>query len=168
MSIQSKINRYLNSPAGQQRLQAERERILASGATHLANGKEIVTAETAAKLASELAAMISAAAAAVPGVDSSVGCSAPVRNGKCYAVDLSFTGDLGRASLYQGGISNIIALFNNGYSASAPVYGMWHGKHIKSLTSRPELGFMQNAVDEFNARYAGKYNVRVVLSGDYS
>ena len=46
-----------------------------------------------------------------------------------------------------GGITDIFALFNNGYSASNRVYGMWHGEHIGSLTSREPLHFIQDAVD---------------------
>lgn len=46
-----------------------------------------------------------------------------------------------------GGVTDMFALFNNGYSASNRVYGMWHGEHIGSLTSREPLHFIQDAVD---------------------
>lgn len=77
----------------------------------------------------------------------------------------------GRASLYPEkyvGVDNIVAIFNNGYTADNKVYGHWHGKYISSLDKRQGSFFMQKAVDEFMAKYGSKYDVTVSLDPLYN
>lgn len=77
----------------------------------------------------------------------------------------------GRASLYPkeyGGVDNIVAIFNNGYTAKNKVYGKWHGKYISSLDKRQGSFFMQKAVDEFMSKYSGEFDVCVELDPIYS
>ena len=111
----------------------------------------------------------------------------PVSNG-VYRVDLYFTDDLSRESLYSeqyDGVVNIIALFNNGYLASDTVYGFWDHHdytgewntlrtlpgddfaYVRSKIGRPALQFMQNAVNDFNTKYNGKYNAVATLDDIY-
>ncbi len=94
---------------------------------------------------------------------------------------VSFGGDLSRPSLVStsgsgsgsstgGGINDIVMLFNTGYEASRRVYGYysnWGASKrdpsegpsgdmvIASRQSRPGLGFLEAAVDAFNAAYGG-------------
>lgn len=79
-----------------------------------------------------------------------------------YQIQVSFTGDLHRDSLVPekyGGVDNIIALFNNGYSAGNTVYGIWHGEQIASLPTRPGIHFIASAVRNYMANYASEYGV---------
>ena len=103
---------------------------------------------------------------------------------ECY---IYFTDDLSRNSLEtddsQGeGINNIVALFNNGYVASAPKYGWWNGHsptgesvyrsgqnnnsaYVRSTQARPSLHFMQAAIEDFYKKYKSKYKMSVLLNG---
>ena len=77
----------------------------------------------------------------------------------------------GRASLYPEkyvGVDNIVAIFNNGYTADDKVYGNWHGKYISSLDKRQGSFFMQKAVGEFMAKYGSEYDVTVNLDPLYN
>ena len=47
------------------------------------------------------------------------------------------------------GVDDMAALFNNGWDASASVYGKWHGKNVWSLTHKDGAHFVENAVDSF-------------------
>lgn len=53
------------------------------------------------------------------------------------------------------GVDNIIALFDNGYSARQ-VFGFWENAGIftPSRASRPHLGFMQAELDDFMIKYS--------------
>lgn len=87
---------------------------------------------------------------------------------------VSFGGDLSRPSLVRsdgssaGGIEDIVMLFDQGYSASSRVYGYYSNwgalkrdpsegpsgdMVIVSRQSRPGLGFLEAAIDAFNAQY---------------
>lgn len=77
------------------------------------------------------------------------------------------TDEVWRDSLYSGGVTNIVALLNNGYHASKYVYGNWHGENIRSLKDRKGLHFMQDAIKEFNAKYGAKYGCKAELAEIY-
>lgn len=75
-----------------------------------------------------------------------------------------------RESLYPqkyAGVDNIVAIFNNGYTAGDFVYGKWHGNSVRSLDKRQGSFFMQKAVDQFLAAYS-EFDVSVDLSTEYS
>lgn len=79
-----------------------------------------------------------------------------------YQIGVWFAGNLHRDSLAPteyGGIDNIAALLNNGYSAGHTVYGMWHGDNIASLTQRDGAHFIDSAVRNYMANYASEYGV---------
>lgn len=79
-----------------------------------------------------------------------------------YQIDVWFSNNLHRDSLVPGkygGVDNIIALFNNGYSAGNTVYGIWHGEQIASLTERTGIHFIESAVRNYMANYASDYGV---------
>lgn len=94
-------------------------------------------------------------------------------NSTYYQLDINFPATvLKRTSLYPEeyeGIDNIIALFNNGYDARSYVYGHWAtaGKRVRSVTSRPALQFMQEAISNFNNTYGSQYSCRARLGDQY-
>lgn len=82
-----------------------------------------------------------------------------------YKVYIAFADDLSRQSLLSysasgartgEGIDNIISLFNTGYSARGAVHGFWENAGVDtwSVPYRPRLGFMEDAIDKFNMKYA--------------
>lgn len=81
-----------------------------------------------------------------------------------YKIELVFTDDLSRESLQPedyGGVTNIVAIFNNGYpenrskeEAISHITGWWHDKNVNALPYRQGLYFMQDAVNDFNENYA--------------
>lgn len=89
---------------------------------------------------------------------------APYRSGDQYYVDIVFNGNLYRESIVPeqyGGIDNIIALLNNGYTASHSVYGRWNsiGEEIYSIARRGGAHFINEAIRAFYNKYKTKYNL---------
>ena len=103
-----------------------------------------------------------------------------IKSSNYYVIDVVFDTDLYRPSLEPDrwdGVDNIIKLFDDGYSTGSftvgygrtvtgetfrktrqkQVRGYWPkaGKIVWSVSYRPHLGFMQEAIDWFNKRYAG-------------
>lgn len=85
-----------------------------------------------------------------------------------YRVDISFGDNLYRPSLMivngrrkgsrtGDGIDNIVSLFDTGYEAGSRVWGEWSGHEelgvIGSRTSRDGIGFMDEAIDDFNRKH---------------
>lgn len=82
-----------------------------------------------------------------------------------YKIPIWFTEDLRRDSLdpsTYGGVENIAALLNSGYSASHVVYGVWpgHGEDVRaSLPNRDGAHFIEAAIHRYKTEYADKYGV---------
>lgn len=177
-SIMGKVRAYANSPEGKARMKSYVNGQIASGKTTTDSGAQVVNLAEMEGAAAALANMVISAAASsgVPGsvmaAVSSISSTAPYKvSDTGYRIDLFFTANLHRESLYSegyDGVHNIIALFNNGYMASNTVYGLWHGKNIRSKIAREPLDFMQSAVSQFNASYGGTYHAVATLSGEYS
>lgn len=95
--------------------------------------------------------------------------SEPVECGDgLYSVEISFAGDLSRPSLNPrkyGGIDNIAALLNNGYTASKSVHGVWHGEDKWSLVERNGANFIGSTVAHFS-RNKNKYNIKDIIVND--
>lgn len=73
-----------------------------------------------------------------------------------YTINFYPGGETTRPSLYPAKYpagTNIVEIFDKGIHSSAkkPVYGVWHGKSIPGLLSRPALGFINTAI---NSAYA--------------
>lgn len=122
-----------------------------------------------------------------------IGYNEPRKVGDHYEVDIYFSKDLHRESLYPkdkeghptpyaDGIDNIVALLNSGYSTGSSVYGVWvnhkgeatkdelgNDKKIPSLRRRGGAGFIEQAISDFMGNYAGDYNVtQIIPSEEYS
>lgn len=189
--FQAKLEAWSKTPAGKKRIKDGINDIRASGGK-LANGEEILTERQMEALAAEIMIMVESR---LPYSISNVGMHShppqKTSDGDCY-IDIYFNEEsLPRPSLLNSryphdGVENIVALFNNGMDAKKFAYGLWEGhkpssyhmRHngkstdddawLRSLPHRDPLLFMQAAVDEFNAKYAKKYGVTVVLSDDYT
>lgn len=98
--------------------------------------------------------------------------SKPYGMGDKYYINISFDGDKFRESLVPdkyGGVDNIVALLNSGYSAGHTVYGVWNGhtdNKIPSLAERGGAHFIEQAVAEFMSSYAKLYGVTDIEVAD--
>lgn len=96
---------------------------------------------------------------------SEIDISEPVLGEDSVCIDVDFSGDLHRESLVPGrygGVENIAALLNNGYTAAHQVFGVWKGHGddvIGSLTTRGGAHFVQQAKKTFMGSCASKYGV---------
>ena len=87
-----------------------------------------------------------------------------------YTITLGFQGNFTRPSLVPskyGYVSNIVALFNNGYHASNQVIGEWHGQTVASRQERSGTHFVNQAVATFNSTCGAQYNATAEASGEY-
>lgn len=183
-SIEKKILDYAKSPKGQKRMDKTLTKYVNQNVDITDAGSEVVNKKKMKNAAKELIKLVKKAAASSDVAESvladisTLTASEPRHiGGTTWEIELSFGGDLGRASLQPnkyGGVTNIIALFNNGYPADggrseaiAHVRGFWHGEYISARPYREPLQFMQNAANEFNAIYGAKYNAYVTLDGIY-
>lgn len=168
----------------------------------LESGDYVVGPAIAGRLARTLVSMIRAELPEqIKEVGSAISCTKPVRlpNGG-YSVDIKFDKSaIFRESLenddsyfaehngFTGdGISNIVALFNNGVQAKGHVYGYWNGHRptgsalafsvhgdedyawVRSAKDREPLHFMQKVEQKFNAMFSQKYCVTIILGSDYT
>ena len=182
--IMSKLNVYAQSSEGQKRMndkiQSYRKgsdpHVKATGKTY--GGGSIMNDKEMIKAAKELISMVRSAAASA-GLPTSVmehveslDHTMPHINADGSAsIQIYITDNTHRDSLMPqkyGGVENIVAIFNSGYSADGRVYGVWHGEKIVSLEQRQGSFFMQKAVNAFEAKYGSKYDVSVDLSSEYS
>lgn len=195
-SIMSKVSKYATSKDGKKRINDVLKKYREDGKTKTEGGSEILTKARMAELATELISILKTTAASydlatsvMKHFDSLDYIFQDLGDDKfeCY---IYFNDDLSRDSLEtdynQGeGINNIIALFNNGYVASAPKYGWWNGHapsgesvyrsgvgstnaYIQGTQARPSLRFMQSAIEDFYSKYAKRYTMTVVLDDDYN
>lgn len=82
-------------------------------------------------------------------------------NGKLLPrMSLYFYGENRRLHYTGNGINNIVSLFDTGYSLNAHTetpYGYWTGHEASGMIyarrSRARLGFMKQAIDDFNMHY---------------
>lgn len=165
--VMKMLNSFVASSQGKQAIQAEID------AGNLICRTEADAVEAAVAL--EGALRSSAGSCDLPGsvmshIDSARHGPPVLRPDGSGYITISLGGDLSRQSLDPGsyyGIDNIVALFNNGYSARDYVFGEWHGRETASMIQRPGLHFLETAVDDFNSSYGTKINATARLIGDY-
>lgn len=190
-AIQRALNAWEHSPEGRAAIKNKIVELRRSGVSTTQAGSRILTADDVAALANEFINTLQRHAGAVSGNGgsgsmppsvaahfSSLTAGSPVEIGEgSFMVSISFTDDLSRPSMTEqdsgnalgGGVHNIVALFNNGVNAKGSVYGMWegHGGPMWSQRSRPALGFMQAAKNEFEGAHAD-VNAQIILGDDYA
>lgn len=179
--IQAKIDEYLKSPEGKDRIrEAEFEIIINS--RPMKDEYDIISYGDMEHLANTLIEMIIRnayeylptmnAKESVGGLLDGLKYTSPKSIGHgYYSVRIHFVNEneLYRPSLepnkYPDGAYDIVGLFERGYETSghSTVRGMWHGEETISKPVRPALNFMQDAVDEFNNIYSRAYDVRATM-----
>lgn len=176
--INKKLKEYVNSAKGKQQMENVLKSYVSQGVTKTAAGSKIIDETQMRSLVNSFIEILKQEAASSGDIAESVLdniSSASITNFKINKdgsaiVDVSFIDDLRRQSLYEekyDGVTNIVALFNNGYEASNYVYGTWHGEKVRSKKNRSGSHFMQRAADKFNAQYGAEFNVQVMLSEKY-
>ena len=180
-SVKAKLNAWDKSAAGASAKRRKIDEYVKDDRRKTDAGSTLITIDWANEMADELCDMIRSNAAGLPGsvlanVSSIHNTGTTYLGSGAMMAEMSFSGDLMRQSLLKNPNTakyysyypvNIVALFEKGYSASAQVYGVWHGMSIASRQQRDGLGFIQSAVAEFNSRYA-QYGVRVTILGIYA
>lgn len=175
-SIASKINAYANTSQGKQAInKAIRNVSINFGARATkfspeeAANKFVEVMLDAVRSAHGSAMGQTAVDAASNFVAGTPSFSTAANGGTVATIPFTFEGNLHRDSLAPskyGGVDNIVALLNNGYSANRTVFGSWHGKNIASRKERAGAGFVQSAVRIFMSQYATDYNVIDIKVGD--
>lgn len=181
--LMSILNDYSKTADGKKKIDAKIKsyqngsdpKVSASGKTY--GGGIIMTKKQMVNAAKDLLAMLRVAGAKeglpdsvmehIESFDYTLPC---VTADGSFVIQIYMTDDPKRESLYQkkyDGVDNIVAVINNGYTASDVVYGKWHGKKAVSLDKRQGVFFMQKAIDSFNEKYGEKYNISVWLNPIY-
>ena len=155
--LRSKLNAFLNSAEGRKRVASSAD----------------VSADIAAVESAFVQTMLGCASGASGVASDFHSCGASISNGGgeiIATIPFEF-GNKHRDSLYPAGYSgvdNIVALFNNGYQACNTVYGLWHGKRVKSLQARDGLHFVQAAQRSFDGAQIGSARVlSIEIDGAY-
>lgn len=182
-TIMSKLNAYAKSSEGKKRMDStirayrngSDRHVSSTGRTY--GGGQILTREEMIDAAMELIACIRTAAASanlpasvMEHVESLRVTTPYMEPDGSASIQIYMADAPGRASLYPqkyGYVDNIVAIFNNGYTAENKVYGKWHGKNISSLDKRQGSFFMQKGVDAFMDKYSN-FDVHVELNQEYS
>ena len=176
-AIQAKVRAWGSSGGGQ----AKSSKVLTdliNGILHFGvtiTGNVVTMAEmmeAAEKMKSILAQCSSGLPASVQSIVANASIGPITENGPgSYCVSIQFHGDFVRPSLQPtkyGYVSNIVALFNNGYYAGGQVFGDWHGNRIGSLQERVGTHFVNQAVSVFNSTCGGQYHATASASGEYA
>lgn len=175
--LQKKLEAYANTPQGKAKMKVG-----------LTEGSGMGTAPSIAEMNSMADSLIEHIQKHIPyqleALGKTLKKSQPVKqpNGS-YQITISFDhGSLFRESLrpdlYPEGVSNIVALFNNGYTAEKQIYGKWDRKgsdgfsgkgvlYVPSRQVREELQFMQSAVEWFQL-FSYDHWTYVELGSDYT
>lgn len=184
-SILDKVYAYEKSDKGRKKMRQTLDKYIRTNVDRTEAGSKVLTYRKMREAGEKLVSMMNAAAQG-SGVPSSVSnhfdslkCGGITKLGDgSYSMEISFSGDLSRPSLQPdkyGGVTNIIAIFNNGYprnrgksEAISHVVGWWHGKETTALGYRPGLFFMQSAVNDFNEMYGAEFDIYAELAAVYA
>lgn len=183
-ALMGKVNAYSQTPAGKKKMSdkiaayrnGSDQHVSSTGKTY--GGGAIMTVDQMIDAAKDFIAILkrSAASANLPSsvmehVESFMFTTPFILPDGSASIEIYLSEAPGRASLFPekyGSVDNIVAIFNNGYTAKDKVYGTWHGKYVSSLDKRQGTFFMQKAVDEFMSKYSAEYDVSVNLDPLYN
>lgn len=165
-SILAKARACTNTAEFQKKIEQKADILIANGgANDIIGGRKVTISGmsvAAAKFIEVLQNEITSSGIAIADVIS-LEHSTPYKVGtNKYQIAVWFSNDLHRNSLVPDkydGVDNIVALFNNGYSAGNTVYGIWHGEKIASLNERVGIHFIDSAVRNYMGNYASEYGV---------
>ena len=168
-SIEEKINKYINSSEGKQRLAAaSKDAVFGKGADISISmpgqaGEKFIDCLERAKM--NIVQTDSPNAAAAMG--SWYYEVAESKSGKSFVVNICpVDEDRSRESVqpdkYPDGIKDILVLLDSGYHASSPTYGPWHGRIIKTRDTFAGYHFIDQAIKEFKNNYKKSLNVKKI------
>lgn len=182
-SIMAKVNAFAKSSAGKRRIAAATGGAGGGGSVNLEERRAemIAAGQEMVALLRQHASGAGLPASVMDHIESFIALAPIIDDDGSGSLAITMTSNPSRPSLYPekyDGAYNIVAIFNNGYEASNVVYGRPEVEvegqlsidgffYAKSKQHRDGLGFMQDAVADFNAKFGGKYNVKAVLSGMY-
>ena len=183
-ALMGKVEAYAKTPAGQKKMSDKITSYRNGSDAHVSQagrtygGGSIMTEKQMIAAAKELISMIKSAAASaglpasvmehIESVDDTYPFGLPDGS---MGIQIYITDDPKRLSLYPekySGVDNIVAIFNNGYTAKDRVYGDFRSKYAYSLVKRQGTFFMQKAIDEFMSKYSAEYDVSVELDPIYN
>ena len=204
MSLESKLAAYLKSPAAKKKIDAKMQEYHSSGAAYTTSGVSLAPEDRMMHASAKFMELLhkNALACDLPAsvikhIEDMMS-ARPIQTKDGFELPLFLGGDLHRNSLDDGwgigsngynGIDNIVALFNNGYTASNYVYGWWYGHRgttpevrfrsgdlgfgdvddawVRSKISREPLHFIQQTIADFNGNYGADYDVTAVAADIY-
>lgn len=165
-SILSKANTYLGSSSGMEKRNVCAQKALLGSISLKSGSVKHTPEEAASKFIEVLKDSIDTSGLSPNAISaiSSIDYGDVTIHGNVGTVKIYFVGDMSRPSLapnsYPGGISDIVALFNNGVDHTMrAVHGTWHGKETWSRTVIPGTHFIEQAVNTFMGVYATEYSV---------
>lgn len=187
-SIMSKVRAFAKSEEGKTKCAEYISKCRTDGRGTTDGGSAIITTDAMCRAAETMISILKQTAqehrlpASVQEHFNSLEYSAPVvvgTEGDAYQIDIWFADDLSRMSLLvpKGaragqrtgeGIQNIVSLFDTGYTASSPVYGVWDGHEdegvIKNRTHLDGKNFMAQAIESFNRAWGELYGVHAMFA----
>lgn len=166
-SILSKAGGYMNSTKGKNKTDTIISKAMLGSVKLTSSGSVHTPEEAASKFIEVLRRTIESCGLSANAIEaiSQIEATAPTQIGdtNTFLIRVYFAGDLSRPSLDEatyGGISDIVALFNNGIDHTMrPVHGVWHGQDYWSRTTIPGTHFIEQAISDFQGNYAHEYNV---------
>lgn len=175
VAIQKKFSSFARSASGQRVIRDIIQVKITSGATQYSVTGDIITEaemlEAAEKMKSILIQHSTGLPLSIQAVVSNISIGPLTQTGQnTWTISLQFHGDFARPSLVPskyGYVSNIVALFNNGYRAGGQVYGEWHGHKTASLQERAGTHFINQAVATFNSSCGPRYHAEATASSEY-
>ena len=193
-SINKKVEAFARTAKGKKMMEAQISQYAKNGTTKTAAGSRVLTEADMYTAAVKMIQVLQLTAQSYSLPHSVMEHFNRLEASKIYEtpdgssiIYIYFGGDLHRNSLYSDeydGISNIVALLNNGYHAKDYVYGSWDGHsptgeskfdgrsigtsaYIRSRKNREGLKFIQQAISDFNGNYGSDYNVTAVAGEEY-
>lgn len=173
-NLRQKINNFLASPSGKNRVNKKLDDLLTNGGT-LESGETVHSVdEVANKFANVLKNEISNSGLS-PDAESSIigGINIDVRKMRIASFHITVQinpSDSSRSSLwsdgYPSGVYDIAGLLNEGAITRDAVYGIWNSHpeygRIPSRTIIPGAHFIDSAISTFETLYSKEYHVKSI------
>lgn len=172
-SLESQINKYLETPDGKKKSQEVVDKIMLGEFSMKTNGATDKTPRQAADMFIKVLEDTIKSAGLSSGVEDAISKgivrSIPYKNGKGYSINIYWEEDLSRPSLLNGvrggsvnqdRLVDLAELYDTGVDHTMnQVWGIWHGKKVGSKTKIEGAYFMEEAKRLFMDGYATEYGV---------
>jgi len=167
-SIMDKVEARLNEKDMQDKMKSVKKEIL-SGKKKSSSGKTYSPEAVAEQFVDVLKSNIEGSIYSKKVIDAinEFNIGFPMESGDDIYIKVSYAKDMSRESLdpeeYPDGIFSLAALFNEGAPMHGAVFGVHHGKEIKSTMFTPAYHFEENAIEEFMGKYADEMHVKEII-----